>query len=76
MTGLPDSKSTNTPNACAYTNSSLHKTKPLNEAKNAPPNPENCLRSAELGITVVIMKITWDSWRTVARTDPGEMVDQ
>lgn len=28
-----------------------------------------------LVIMVVIMKITWDSWRTVSRTDPGEMVD-
>ncbi len=27
-----------------------------------------------LVITLVIMKITWDSWRTVSRTDPGEMV--
>jgi hypothetical protein len=27
-----------------------------------------------LVITVVIMKITWDSWRTVSRTDPGEMI--
>ncbi len=25
-------------------------------------------------LTVVIMKITWDSWLTVSRTDPGEMV--
>ena len=28
-----------------------------------------------LVITLVILKITWDSWRTVSRTDPGEMVD-
>lgn len=28
-----------------------------------------------LVITLVIMKITWDSWRTVSRTDPGEMVE-
>ena len=27
-----------------------------------------------LGITLVILKITWDSWRTVSTTDPGEMV--
>ena len=27
-----------------------------------------------LVITLVIMKITWDSWRTVSTTDPGEMV--
>ena len=27
-----------------------------------------------LVITVVILKITWDSWRTVSTTDPGEMV--
>jgi divalent metal cation (Fe/Co/Zn/Cd) transporter len=28
-----------------------------------------------LVITLVIIKITWDSWRTVSRTDPGEMID-
>ena len=28
-----------------------------------------------LVITVVIFKITWDSWRLVSTTDPGEMVD-
>jgi divalent metal cation (Fe/Co/Zn/Cd) transporter len=28
-----------------------------------------------LAITSVILKITWDSWRTVSTTDPGEMVD-
>jgi len=28
-----------------------------------------------LTITLVILKITWDSWRTVSRTDPGEMAD-
>lgn len=27
-------------------------------------------------ITFVIIKITWDSWRTVSTTDPGEMVDE
>ena len=26
-------------------------------------------------ITIVILKVTWDSWRTVSTTDPGEMVD-
>ena len=26
-------------------------------------------------ITVVILKITWDSWRTVSTTDPGELVE-
>jgi divalent metal cation (Fe/Co/Zn/Cd) transporter len=26
-------------------------------------------------ITLVIFKITWDSWRLVSTTDPGEMVD-
>ena len=26
-------------------------------------------------ITVVILKITWDSWRTVSTTEPGELVD-
>jgi cation diffusion facilitator family transporter len=26
-------------------------------------------------ITLVILKITWDSWRTVSRTEPGELVD-
>jgi cation diffusion facilitator family transporter len=29
-----------------------------------------------LVITLVILKITWDSWRTVSTTDPGEMVEQ
>ena len=28
-----------------------------------------------LVITLVILKITWDSWRTVSTTDPGEMVE-
>jgi cation diffusion facilitator family transporter len=28
-----------------------------------------------LVITLVIFKITWDSWRLVSSTDPGEMVD-
>jgi cation diffusion facilitator family transporter len=28
-----------------------------------------------LVITVVIFKITWDSWRLVSATDPGEMTD-
>jgi cation diffusion facilitator family transporter len=28
-----------------------------------------------LVITLVIFKITWDSWRVVSATDPGEMVD-
>jgi cation diffusion facilitator family transporter len=27
-----------------------------------------------LVITLVILKITWDSWRTVSTTDPGQMV--
>ena len=26
-------------------------------------------------ITLVIFKITWDSWRLVFTTDPGEMID-
>jgi cation diffusion facilitator family transporter len=26
-------------------------------------------------ITLVILKVTWDSWRTVSTTDPGEMRD-
>src|SRR4051794_1146793 len=29
-----------------------------------------------LVITLVIVKITWDSWRTVSTTDPGEMVEE
>jgi cation diffusion facilitator family transporter len=29
-----------------------------------------------LVITLVILKITYDSWRTVSTTDPGEMVEQ
>ena len=28
-----------------------------------------------IAITVVILKITWDSWRTVSRTEPGELPD-
>jgi cation diffusion facilitator family transporter len=28
-----------------------------------------------LVITLVILRITWDSWRTVSRTEPGEMVE-
>jgi len=28
-----------------------------------------------LAITLVILKITWDSWRVVSTTDPGEMQD-
>ena len=28
-----------------------------------------------LVITQVILKITWDSWRTVSTTEPGEMHD-
>ena len=27
-----------------------------------------------LAITLVILKITWDSWRIVSTTEPGEMV--
>ena len=27
-----------------------------------------------LAITIVILKITWDSWRIVSTTDPGEMI--
>jgi cation diffusion facilitator family transporter len=26
-------------------------------------------------ITLVILKITWDSWRTVTRTEPGELIE-
>jgi cation diffusion facilitator family transporter len=26
-------------------------------------------------ITLVILKITWDSWRTVSTTDPGELIE-
>ena len=29
-----------------------------------------------LVITVVILRVTWESWRTVSRTDPGEMLDE
>jgi cation diffusion facilitator family transporter len=29
-----------------------------------------------LVITLVIIKITWDSWRTVRTTEPGELVEQ
>jgi divalent metal cation (Fe/Co/Zn/Cd) transporter len=27
-------------------------------------------------ITVVILKVTWDSWRTVSTTEPGEPVER
>lgn len=26
-------------------------------------------------ITAVILKITWDSWRTVSTSEPGELVE-
>jgi divalent metal cation (Fe/Co/Zn/Cd) transporter len=26
-------------------------------------------------ITLVILRITWDSWRTVSTTEPGELVE-
>ena len=29
-----------------------------------------------LVITLVILRITWQSWRTVSTTDPGEMVEE
>jgi cation diffusion facilitator family transporter len=29
-----------------------------------------------LAITLVILKITWDSWQTVSTTDPGQVVDE
>jgi hypothetical protein len=28
-----------------------------------------------LVITLIILRITWQSWRTVSTTDPGEMVE-
>jgi len=28
-----------------------------------------------LVITLVILRVTWQSWRTVSRTDPGEMIE-
>jgi divalent metal cation (Fe/Co/Zn/Cd) transporter len=28
-----------------------------------------------LVITLVIVRITWESWRTISTTDPGEMLD-
>jgi divalent metal cation (Fe/Co/Zn/Cd) transporter len=28
-----------------------------------------------LAITLVILKITWDSWRVITTTEPGEPVD-
>ena len=28
-----------------------------------------------LVITLVILRITWDAWRTVSRTEPGQMID-
>ena len=29
-----------------------------------------------LVITVVILRITWESWQTISKTDPGEMLDE
>ncbi len=29
-----------------------------------------------LVITLVILQITWESWRTISSTDPGEMLDE
>jgi divalent metal cation (Fe/Co/Zn/Cd) transporter len=29
-----------------------------------------------LVITVVILKITWDSWRVIRATEPGEPMDE
>lgn len=29
-----------------------------------------------LVITLVILKITWESWHTVSKTDPGEILDE
>ena len=28
-----------------------------------------------LAITLVILKITWNSWRVVSTADPGDMID-
>jgi hypothetical protein len=28
-----------------------------------------------LAITLVILRITWQSWRTISAPDPGEMID-
>jgi divalent metal cation (Fe/Co/Zn/Cd) transporter len=28
-----------------------------------------------LAITLVILRITWQSWRTVSLTEPGEMIE-
>jgi Co/Zn/Cd efflux system component len=28
-----------------------------------------------LAISLVILRITWQSWRTVSRSDPGEMIE-
>jgi hypothetical protein len=27
-------------------------------------------------ITLVILRITWQSWRTISTTEPGEMVEE
>lgn len=29
-----------------------------------------------LVITLVILHITWESWQTISKTDPGEMLDE
>ena len=29
-----------------------------------------------LVITLVILRITWESWQTISKTDPGEMLDE
>jgi divalent metal cation (Fe/Co/Zn/Cd) transporter len=28
-----------------------------------------------LAITLVILHVTWDSWKTIRRSEPGEMLD-
>ena len=29
-----------------------------------------------LVITLVILRITWESWKTISKTEPGEMLDE
>jgi hypothetical protein len=38
--------------------------------------PSPCQGIIGLIITAVILRITWESWHTVAQTDPGEMLDE
>jgi hypothetical protein len=51
-------------------------------SRSASSRARSSSRSAPIGdpiigllITLVILKITWDSWRTVSTTESGELID-